>query len=296
MDAREKILSFLGQNGPSVPTAIAKQLEGDSFFASAYLSEMKEQGKIKISSLKMGGSPLYYIPGQEEMLQNFSDNLNEKEKRIYDMLREKKILRDSSLVPVFRAAIRMIKDFAVPLTVDVNGNKELFWKWSLLANNEAGEIVRKLLGIKKEEPKPAKVEGKTEVRKEEIKEKIEEKKEEREEKIEEAAEEEVKEAARAFIDEVREYFSRNNIKIIDEKIIRKTEMEFIVEVPSPVGQLKYYVKAKSKKRLNDGDLSSVFIQAQSRRMPALFLGKGELTKKAMEMLENEFKGMRYNKI
>ena len=150
MDAREKILSFIQQNGPSVPTAIAKQLESNSFFASAYLSEIKEQGKIRISSLKLGGSPLYYIPGQEEQLQRFADNLGEKEKRIYDMLNERKVLKDSTLVPVFRAAIRAIKDFAFGFSI----NNEIFWRWHSLPSNEAMELANQILGVKKEEPKP----------------------------------------------------------------------------------------------------------------------------------------------
>ena len=284
MDAREKILGFIQQNGPSVPTAIAKQLESNSFFASAYLSEMKDGGKVRISSLKFGGSPLYYLPGQEEQLQRFADNLGEKEKRVYDLLKERGVLQDSKLVPVFRAAIRAIKDFAVQF----NFNNEVLWRWSLLSEN----ATKAILGVKKELPKkPVRIDEK---KPEKILVDRQERLERKEEKTEEKdANEEPKEW---FIDEVRSYFSNNKINVIEEKIIRRTDIEFIVEVPSPVGSLKYYVKAKSKKRINDGDLSSVFIHAQSKRMPALFLGKGELTKKARELLDKEFKGMRYNKI
>ena len=124
METKDKILSFVRQHGPSLPTRISKELGDNSFFVSAHLSELKALGKIKISNVKVGGgSPLYYIPGQEEMLQNFSNNLGEKEKKVYDLLKQKKVLRDSELVPVFRAAVRSIKDYAVLLNVNFGGKQ-----------------------------------------------------------------------------------------------------------------------------------------------------------------------------
>ena len=310
MDTKEKILNYIRINGPSLPTSLAKKLEDNSFFISAHLSEMKELGKIKISNIKVGGgSPLYYIPGQEAQLENFSDNLGEKERKVYELLKERKILRDSSLVPVFRAAIRTIKDFTSPLTVNFKNEKVLFWKWKFFSNEEAGKLIRTKLGIKKEIKKP---ESKPEQKKPEIKKeekkteqpKIEEKplpkKEiaEEQKKLQEEQKREPKkeEPKTDFYQEVISYFNKNHIIIIEENIIRKTEFDFIVEVPSPVGKLKYFVKAKSKKKLNEGDLSSVFVQSQTKRLPVLFLVKGDLTKKAQDMLETEFKGMRYNKI
>jgi hypothetical protein len=305
MDAKEKIIGFIRINGPSLPTGIAKKIEEDSFFVSAHLSELKEMGKIKISNVKVGGgSPLYYLPGQEAQLQKFSDNLGEKEKKVYDLLSQKKILRDSSLVPVFRAAIRSIKDFAFPFTVNINGRKEIFWKWYTLANEEAGKLVRDLLGIKKEEKKEEKRKEVTEEIKPGVKEEEINKETQTEDKklAERPKEKQAKLGEKPkpksnFEDELRQYFDKNKIKILEENIIRKnSDIDFIVEVPSSVGSLKYYVKAKSKKKINDGDLSTVFIQAQTKRLPALFLGKGDLTKKAEEMLESEFKGMKFNKI
>ena len=326
MDTKEKILEHIRTNGPSLPTTLAKKLQDNSFFISAHLSEMKDMGKIKISNLKIGGgSPLYYIPGQENQLDRFSDNLGEKERKVYNLLKEKKVVRDSTLVPVFRAAIRSIKDFAAPLTVSFNNEKVLFWKISLLPNKDAENIIKNILGIKeknkvepkrgpkKEEPKELKRELKVEEKKvERVETKIEPKPEskvestkpqpEQQKKLEPAQEqpkEEVKEKPKQesdFHEEVKRYFTSNNIKILEENIIRKTEADYVVELPSPVGSLKYFVKAKSKKKLNDGDLSSVFVQSQTKRLPALFIAKGDLTKKAEEMLESEFKGMKFKNI
>ena len=67
------------------------------------------------------------------------------------------------------------------------------------------------------------------------------------------------------------------------------EYDLIINIPSPAGELTYYCKAKSSKRVSDGDLSSAVLKAQSKRLPALFLTTGELTKKAEEALKAELK-------
>jgi hypothetical protein len=75
-------------------------------------------------------------------------------------------------------------------------------------------------------------------------------------------------------------------------VIRKSsEADYVIKVPSSVGALTYYCKAKSKKKITEGDLSSAFIHGQTRKLPTLFLTNGELTKKARDMLEKEFRGM-----
>ncbi|MBR9700008.1 hypothetical protein GOV09_06120 [Candidatus Woesearchaeota archaeon] len=274
MDTREKILAFIRQHGPTLPTKIAKEIEAVSYIASAHLAELKEQGKIKISNIKVGGgSPLYFLPGQEAHLEGFISNLNEKQKKVYGLLKQKKIIRDSSLVPVFKAAIRTVKDFAVPYTVSIKGVKEIFWKFYDLTKEETEKLTRALVGVRK---KP--------IKKKEEQKKLKQKKT-------------ATKTPGEFYQEVINYFQDNSIKVIEESIIRKkSDLEFIVELQSSVGSLKYFVKAKSKKRINDGDLSSVFIQGQTKRLPVLFLSKGTMTKKAAEMLETEFKGMRFNKI
>ena len=285
MDIRDKIIEFIRLKGPILPVQIAKEIGSNILMASAHLSELTATKKLKVSNVKFGSSPLYYLPGQEPRLQQFSSNLQEKEKRAYDLLGQKKILRDSELEPLMRVAMRAIKDFAVPLQVDHQGSKDIFWKWFLLSAQEAETIIKsQLKPIKTETPQaeaPAKEIQKTikEIEKKEIPKK---------------EETPVKDS---FFNEIQDYFNKNKINTIEKNIIRKnSEIIFIVDVPSTVGSLRYFCVAKSKKRINDGDLSSAYIQAQSKKLPVLFLTKGELTKNAKEILEKEFKGMSINKI
>lgn len=277
---KEKIIQLIKQKGPVIPAQISKEIETNIMMASAYLSELSSDNLVKISNIKIGGSPLYYLPGQEHKLQDFANNLHEKEKKSYDLLKQKKVLRDLKLDSVSRVTLRQIKDFAIPLKVDYKDNSEIFWKWYLLSNKEAEELIKIKLKPARKEVKP--------IKKETTKPLKEEKKEIKPVK---------KEVEDDFFNEIQQYFSRNKINILDKRIIRKNkDIEMLIEIPSSVGNLKYFCKAKNKKKVNDGELSSIYIQAQSRKLPVLFITKGEFTKKAKEMLEKEFKGLKVKQL
>jgi hypothetical protein len=285
-DIKEKILEFIREKGPLLPVEITKHINSNILMASAHLSELSSRGRLKISSVKVGGSPLYYLPGQEDQLQKFADNLHEKEKKAYDLLQQKRILRDNDVEPVIRVALRAIKDYAVPLQVNFKGNSEIFWRWYLLGNGEAEQLIRpsfqkeKKIIEKKEEPQK--------------------KLQETPEKIQEERKKPKKRPLRIdkniFLDSISGYFNKNKIIILSKEIIRRSEIDFIVQVPSAVGNLEYYCKAKNKKRVNDTDLASAFAQGQLRKLPVLFLTNGELTKRANEMLQKDFKGMGVMKV
>jgi len=125
MIEKEKILRFVRAKGPIIPVQISKEINQDILMSSAILSELVSNKELKVSSLKIGSTPLYFLKGQEEKLQNFSHKLSEKERYSYDLLREKKVLRDSSIDPQVRVALRLLKDFSVPLKVThMNKRKE----------------------------------------------------------------------------------------------------------------------------------------------------------------------------
>lgn len=283
-DNQEKILGFIRGKGPVLPVEVAKHIDSNILMASAHLSELSSNGKVKISNVKVGGSPLYYISGQEAQLQKFADNLHEKEKRAYDLLFQKKVLNDTEAEPVIRVALRAIKDYAVPLQVNFKGDTKIFWRWYLLSNKEAEELIRPFFKeqkeVKKTEKKPIEKEQ------EKIEKPIEKKKPIKKEKIDK----------NVFLDLIISYFNKNKVNILSKEAVRKSEIDFIVQVPSAVGDLEYYCKAKNKKKISDNDLASAFVQGQLRKLPVLFLTNGELTKRANEMLQKDFKGMGVMKV
>lgn len=341
-DRHTKILQIIRIRGPVMPSQINKEVNVDVLTGSAILSELADKGQLKISNIKVGNSPLYYAPGQESMLQKYADHLNSQDKAVFDMLRERKVLRDKALDTLPRVALRQMKDFAKPINVRMNNEDVLFWKWYLISNDEAAQLLKGLMpqeprkeipkeSVRKQEPivqrpqqifsqKPAekelryetaekpKIEEKKEKqekleiiqkrpvdqRKTEKAEKIEKKIQEKQEKPAELQKEEPKDK---FFRSIKDYFDSNRIEMVDFKVIRKeSDLEFTIKIPSPVGSLMYFCKAKNKKKFTDGDLSSVFLEGQRKNMPILFLVTGELTKKANEMLGIEFKNMSVKRI
>ena len=322
------VLELIKSKGPVIPINISKQVQQDLLFTSAMLSELVSQKKLKLTYIKVGGgSPLYYLPGQEDQLKNFIHYLPEKDRKTVVLLEKKKILRDSELGKETRISLRQIKDFAFPLQVTIGGNKQLFWKWHLLTQEEVTNSIKESLGykikkkeVKKEEPVQKVEEKKVEVvKKEESKVEAPVVKEEpvetppvvqtdvkrgRPKKIEAEESASVPVVAEAkplasdpFLDMINAYFDASNISVLETSIVKKgKEYDFVLQIASIVGPLHYYCRAKKGKRINEGDLSASFILGQSKKLPTLFLSTGELTKKAKEFLEKELPGVRFKTI
>jgi hypothetical protein len=113
-------------------------------FASAILAELTNTKQVKTSSLKIGSSPLYYLPEQEQELEKFSDNLEGVEKEAFLKLQKNKILDDKAQTPPIRVALRSIKDFAVSFKIQ----DKLFWKYTFLSENESEKLINKIQKIK----------------------------------------------------------------------------------------------------------------------------------------------------
>lgn len=293
MEANERILSLLKERGPILPVQASKEINENILMTSARLSELLTAKHIKISSLKVGGSPLYFLPGQEHKLQNFTENLNGVERKAFDMLSQNKILKDSEQEPAVRVALRQIRDFAVPLQVNYENKIEIFWKWYLMDNKETELSIKNKLSEKKEimpdnksrkQPETATQEKLLDGPKEEAQ------KKEATKKIRKTIDKE------SFFRGVNNFFDKNRINIDAKDMKKGSEIDFIIKIQTTLGALKYFCKAKNKRRVSDADLSSALIQAQSKNLPLLFLTNGTLTKKSQEMLNNEFKNITFKKI
>ncbi|HOW36670.1 MAG TPA: hypothetical protein PLK34_00240 [Candidatus Pacearchaeota archaeon] len=125
LEIKERIISFLERRGPSLPVHIAKETGLSILFASAFLSEILSEKRIKMSYMRVGSSPLYFIPGQETFLENFSHALKKKEKEAFVMLKEQRFLKDEDVEPAIRVALREIRDFAVPF----QNEEGIFWRY-----------------------------------------------------------------------------------------------------------------------------------------------------------------------
>jgi len=295
-----KVIEYLRMRGPSLPVQISKQINSNILFAGAVLSELVATQKIRISHAKIGGSPVYYFPGQESRLIILYSHLHERERGAYDLLKEKKVLKDKELEPWQRVALRDLKDFAYPLQV----NNEIFWKWYLLQDNEINDLIKDYL--QKEETKQEVVQETQEVLqpiKQEITEtpkvvvkepvKVVEKPKEikPEVRIQEPKEVEkkrIKKQVNIYNNLVR-YLQSRNINILEEKLIKKNkEYELILEIPSQVGKVKFFAVLKDKLKINEADLSLAHNKAQLKKMSLMFLSNGELMKSAKLYLQDNY--------
>src|SRR3989338_4037260 len=141
-DAKEiknKIISIIRLRGPSLPVHISHQTGVSSIFAGAFLSELFAEKLIRISNMKVGGSPLYYLQGQEHLLKNFHQYLPGKEKEAFLLLKENKILQDKEQLPAIRVALRSIRDFAKSFSKDA----EIFWRFHSVTEEQVREMLEK---------------------------------------------------------------------------------------------------------------------------------------------------------
>jgi len=301
----KEVLDIVKEQGPVIPRDVVKVLGSDTMMVGAVLSDLVDKDNIKISHTKIGGSPVYYCRGQEPKLQELYKHLKDMEKKAYNHIKERKIIRDSSASPAIRVALRKIKDFAKALEVNLGETKEIFWKWYLLDNSEAKDKIRFMLGKetkkkeerRKEEPKekeqPLEERRKDDVKKrEEKQEKLDEEKEEEQQEQQYGGEKEEKEGKEkdSLLNKVDVEFEKREITILEKEIKRKgSDIEMIIKLPSAAGELLYFCKIRDKKSCNDKDLSAAYVQGQMKKLPVLFVTTGKITKKAQEMLDKEFK-------
>ena len=67
-------------------------------------------------------------------------------------------------------------------------------------------------------------------------------------------------------------------------------------INTQLGNVKYFCKAKNKKNISEGDLSTALVNAQSKGLPLLFITNGKTSKKSQEKLKTDFKNIVYREL
>lgn len=287
-EKKRTILDMIRKEGPCIPSTLANRIGIPLLLTSALFSEMKTENMLKLSNLKIGGSPLYYVEGQEAMLENFTKHLELKEREAFELLKKEEIVDEEKMEPAHRVAFRNMKDFAFPIQVKTESGDKIFWRFHSVKPETASEKISELL--KKYEKKPEEARGHEGAisHKEEIKEekkpeeKAEEKKEEKqEEKHKERKTRKPKDREKTK-NKVGEWLHSKGL-IIEKDF--DDEISCVVSASSQVGKLHFLVVTKLKKSIGEADLSLAYQQGQSEKMPVLLLTNGSLTKKAQVYLE-----------
>jgi len=273
---KDKIIMFLKINGPSLPVHLSGEIKSTILFTSAFLSELVSEKKVKMSSMRVGSSPVYFLPGQESRLERFSEHLKSKEKEAFALLKEKNFLIDSAQQPAIRVALRGIRDFALPFKIQ----DSIIWRYFLVPETE---YKAKAVEVKEEKPlirlkeKPLQPEVKKEVMEEKSTEVREKPKREKRKTIRKAAKSQQKEK---FLENIKSFISEKAFELKSMEGITKNEI--ILRV-SDNGEEKILV-AYNKRKISDGDILKAHKKISKFGLPYLILGLGEPSKKITELV------------
>ena len=282
---KEKIVFTIRRRGPCLPVHIASEIQTSILFASAFLSELFSEKKIKMSHMKVGSSPLYFIPGQEYLLEKFSHHLKSKEKDAFELLINHKFLVDSKQDPAIRVALRAIRDFAIPF----KQGEEIMWKYftekgpapklskpttqepeSKIETKEmphgGGGVVgdQKQLDIFGEETKePVKKPAQKVPIKRPRKATASQKKNEK------------------FFNKVKEFLAGKSIEISDIEGFSKTDLVLTIID----GGVEKLLIAYNKKRVTEDDLLKAHKKASEYNLPYIILSLGDPPKKLENLIE-----------
>ncbi len=129
---KDNLLRFVRDKKAVTPTMVADVFETTTMIASAALSELAKDNLVAITHLKLSSSPYYYDINQKEILIEIGlKHYGKYEKDVLEKLKDKEILVDNALSIQERLAIEKIKDFAIPLTIEINSREIKFWIWFL---------------------------------------------------------------------------------------------------------------------------------------------------------------------
>ncbi len=274
---KEKILSTLRQRGPSLPVHIAGATGLSILFSSAFLSELFSEKKIKISHMKVGSSPIYFLPGQEHLLENFSQYIKGKEKEAFILLKEKKFLKDSEQDPAIRVALRSIKDFAILF----KKNEEIFWRYFTILENEFKPQIKHLEKTPQIEDKKKSEEKISKKQELNIFDKQKKKKEKQIIKKKKTVRKKSFKADEKFFNKVKEFLSKRNIEISDIEGFSKKDLTLRVRTN---GEEKVLV-AYNKKRITDQDIIKAHKKATELGLKYIVLSLGEPVKKISNFIQ-----------
>lgn len=298
LQIKEKIISFIKIKGPSLPVHLAKEINTNILFASAFLSELISEKRLKISRLKVGNSSLYFVPEQESLLEGFSQHLKSKEKEAFELLKQKRILKDSEQHPVIRVAIREIKDFAIPFKKE----DQIYWKYFTVSNQELIDKIKEMPVIKKQMPnisldkseqktiqiadkkpeikldgKPSKIETQPFSSKTNKK----ESKKIREKTSSEFLEKTSGKKGDKFFNKVKEFLSKRLIEILDIEGFSKTDLTLKIRMQNEEKLLIAY----NKKKIDEKDILNAYKKASKLKQSFIILSLGEPNKKMKDFIE-----------
>ena len=282
LQTKEKIISFIEMRGPSLPVHIGKEINTSILFTSAFLSELISEKRLKISNLKVGNSSLYFIAGQEPRLEEFSQHLKSKEKDAFELLKQKRILRDSEQHPAIRVALQAIKDFAIPFKKD----NQIYWKYLTVSDQELINKIKEIpviKEIKKQfeiDKKESMIKHEQKTSKVEIPLQVKTKNENRPSVVGLKKKISVKKGDK-FFNRVKEFLLKSSIEILDVEDASKDNLILKIKINNGEKLLVAY----NKKKIDESDIIKAHKKSLELDLEYIILSLGEPSKKMNEFIE-----------
>ena len=284
MSNLDKAFDLVKQH-PILPAEIASKLGVDSFLSKAFLDQLVEMGKIKITAEKISGVPVYFVAGQEMIADS----------KIKKLLGVKPTARNFvASVPQSPALEQKRADFKARLEeiekkeAELKKSKDI--KIAVKAQVKVKDFVRpkvEIQVVKKEEPKPAApVAKEIEIKPEEITPKVEEPKPSIESQVVKAVKKLITGAASPAIELTLAQLNSAGAEILSKEILKRgKEASIVAKIPSSIGPLQFLVIVQSKKTITKDDLSLAYASGVDKKLPVLLYSPGKLAKPAQSYLE-----------
>ncbi|MBT5274849.1 hypothetical protein HOH11_02605 [Candidatus Woesearchaeota archaeon] len=267
---KDKIIEFIKENGPSLPVQVVSKIGGDSFIANAYLSELVDSKSLLQSSEKVGSVPLYYLAGQENLMEKKLKDLNftVKTARTFQKKRVEETLELDAKRDDFNKRLKRIE-------AEESQRKDK--KKSAL--EKARELIRRTV----ERPRVV------EIPKVEVPVRVERPRVEFQPKVSKPVRPKIERPkdvkAPSFSKNALDFLEGLNVEVLKSEKIKDNSGAFIIRAPSSVGPLKFYVKLWSKKRLNKSDIAESYSLALEKKMPVIILTNGTVAKTTRKYLK-----------
>lgn len=299
----QAVLAYIRQHGPAVPNQLRQALSApDNFLVGAVLSELVAARELVMTDMSYGTSRFYYDPKAPESLEPMGKFLGEKDQRAFALLKEERVVRHTALTPLNRVAMAEIKDFAKPLKLETPEGPEAFWRYYLVSEEQAMDLIEEKFFHsykKKTEPLPLSTHPTqvsaphpTPISSEPAKPVAKKRATKKKPVVQTVPSVESQTRlpplsvaqASGFAAAIHLFFKEKQIILVQNIASTKSEFSAMVRIPSAVGAVEYFCKAKSKKTTTDGDLAAAVLESQQYKLPLLYLTAGKLTKKATDLL------------
>ena len=266
VDYYSVIIDYLQKNGPSQPVQLSSVLNKDSFMVSAILLEAIENPKINATKGKIGSSPLYYLPEQEEAAKTrIFNSRGLLEKKFITRVKNSKYVLDSELNTQEKFVIKNCLDFLIPITVKAGNHEARIWRYYTtpeeIIHNRFADPKKEIVKEKSEPPKLSifkPEQTKVDVEKKDI------------------------------FSTAEETIRRLNAEVISKSKKSAKEASMVIKTTSGILSQKYYLKINLKKRVSESDLSHAYIEGNEKKLPVIFLAEGKISKTNIEKAKKKF--------